>query len=96
MPLRGSQVGMWCVVSTTRIIGLIVYSLTNSETEMYIRQILVISFSVSYELFQQGTATVRTPSNTVTTARNVFGRRIINRPLWSPRLPSVMPCDCYT
>lgn len=92
MPLRGSQVGMCCVVSTTRIIGLIVYSLTNTETEIYLRQILVLSISVSYELFQQGTATVHTPSNTVTTVRNIFGRRIINRPLRS-RLPSLMLCD---
>jgi hypothetical protein len=74
--LRGSQVGMWCVVITTRIIGIIVYSLTNTKTEIYLRQILVLSISVSYELFQQGAATVHTPSNTMTTVRNVFGRKI--------------------
>jgi hypothetical protein len=68
VPLRGSKVGMSCTVSTNKTVCLIVYSLTNSETEMYIGQILVLPFSVNYEehvLFQRGTATVHTLSNTV-------------------------------
>jgi hypothetical protein len=68
VPLRGSKVGMSCTVGTNRTVGLIVYSLTNSGTEMYIGEILVLSFNVNYEehvLFQRGIATVHTLSNTV-------------------------------
>ena len=100
VPLHGVQVGVWCAMSATRIIGPIFFSET-LNSHRYVTQILtpfferLSDYERTYAFFQQDNASSRTANNSVRCLQSVFGDRIISRGLWPPYSPDLNPCDFY-
>jgi hypothetical protein len=97
--LNDIKVGVWCAVSTTKIIRLIAFSNT-VNSEKYTGQVLTPLFenlsyeSKKYRSFLQDSATVHTANISLAAFYNIYRDQIISHALLTAR-PTVVTCDYY-
>ena len=83
-PLHDQNIGVWCAVSRSRIIGPIFFDST-INSDCYIKDIFVpfseqlTALEKAKTWFQQDDATAHTARATMTAVRKVFGERVISR-----------------
>jgi hypothetical protein len=100
LPLHDEKIGVWCAMSTHRVIGPIFYDYTFNAVR-YVNNILRPFFAkISdeerlYCVFQQDSATAHMAHVSLEALREVFNDRVISRGLWPPCSPDLTPCDFY-
>jgi hypothetical protein len=101
MSLHDEKIGVWVVMSRSRIVGPILFSETlNSQRSCdnivrpFIAQLKEDEIDKAH--FQQDGATAHTTHMSTALLDDVFGDRIISTTIWPPRSPDLSPPDLFS